>query len=98
MPASVPAPIEAAPIEPASIEDEDEEAEAADIYAERDEDAAHHDLLLAEAEDDSDAAVYDDEAAADLELDAPDTSRRRSTSPSSIGPSAGAGSGGVVAE
>ncbi len=78
IPASIPAPIEAAPIEPASIEpaSSEEDAEAADIYAERDDDAAHHDLVLAEAEEDSDAAAYDDEAAADLMLDAPDTSRQ----------------------
>ena len=43
----------------------------------------------AEAEDDADAAVFDDEAAADLALDAPDTSTTSSTSPSSIEPSAG---------
>jgi hypothetical protein len=73
-----PASFEPPPTEPALIEhaSTDEEAEPEDVYAEREDDVAHHALLLAEAEEDTDLPVYDDEGAADLMLDAPDTSRQ----------------------
>ncbi len=48
-------------------------ADEADILAERDEDTVHYDLLRAEEIDAADPTLFDDEAVADLALDASDT-------------------------
>jgi serine/threonine protein kinase len=59
----------------APVEEVDEPVEEEpDILAERDEDAAHHNLLREEIEEEPDPTLFDDEAVTDLALDAPDTS------------------------
>ena len=46
-----------------------------DIAAERDEDAAHHDLLRQDVDDEAGPTLFDDEGVSDLALDGPDPTR-----------------------
>jgi serine/threonine protein kinase len=66
-------PLQARPEDPDGPEADEEPA---DILAEREDDAAHHDLLRDEADDDDTPTLFDDEARHDLELDAPGPPRR----------------------
>jgi hypothetical protein len=75
---AVAAPLAAAPAAvgaaaPVAAVDEPAEEEP-DILAEREQDAAHHDLLREELEDEPDPTLFDDEEVADLMLEAPDPS------------------------
>jgi hypothetical protein len=53
----------------------DEPIEQDDIAAERDEDAAHHDLLRQEVDEEPGPTLFDDEAMSDLALEEPDPAR-----------------------
>jgi hypothetical protein len=69
-PPAVPPPVGGVPEEAG---DPDDGPDAADILAERDDDTAHHDLLLDDDVDEApDPTLFDDEAIHDLELDAPE--------------------------
>jgi hypothetical protein len=66
----------------------DEPIEEDDIAAERDEDAAHHDLLRQEVDEEAGPTLFDDEAVSDLALEQPDPARDFSFADPD-GPSAG---------